>query len=214
MERKKGLFKPLESDGTPLGDLSSRIQKSLGRVVVVCDAAHALGASRYFHGKRRYVGVIADFTSFSFHAVKNFTTAEGGASTWKEIPGIENKDIYKFYQLLSLKAWGLVGVAIGTLVSMLYQTIWMAFYNAKNLVKRSIKVFTKQCIVDTITVGCFALIPIARKLTDVSYLNWIILAIETAMAFLAVTALINFVFYRKYMLQLPKTLMNKRKLYS
>ena len=210
VERKKGLFKPLESDGTPLGDLSSRIQKSLGRVVVVCDAAHALGASRYFHGKRRYVGVIADFTSFSFHAVKNFTTAEGGASTWKEIPGIENKEIYKFYQLLSLKAWGLVGVAIGTLVSMLYQTIWMAFYNAKNLVKRSIKVFTKQCIVDTITVGCFALIPIARKLTDVSYLNWIILAIETAMAFLAVTALINFVFYRKYMLQLPKTLMNKR----
>lgn len=102
VERKRGLFKPMESDGTPLGDLSSRIQKAIGRVVVVCDAAHALGASRDFHGERKYVGAIADFTSFSFHAVKNFTTAEGGASTWLPIPGIDNAEIYKMYQLLSL----------------------------------------------------------------------------------------------------------------
>ena len=113
--------------------------------------------------------------------------------------------------VVCVKAWGLVGVAIGTLVSMLYQTIWMAFYNAKNLVKRSFKVFAKQCIVDAITVGCFALIPIARKLTDASYWNWIILAIETAIAFLIVTALINFIFYRKYMLQLPKMILKRRK---
>ena len=102
VERKKALFHALESDGTPLNDLSSRIQKSIGRVAVVCDAAHALGASRFFDGQKRYVGDIADFTSFSFHAVKNFTTAEGGASTWKPIDGIDNSEIYKFYQLMSL----------------------------------------------------------------------------------------------------------------
>ena len=53
-------------------------------------------------GEKRYCGAIADFTSFSFHAVKNFTTAEGGASTWRPIDGVENSEIYKFYQLLSL----------------------------------------------------------------------------------------------------------------
>ena len=102
VENKKSLFRPLERNGTPLNDLSSRIQNKLGRVAVVCDAAHALGASRSFDGNKRYVGDIADFTSFSFHAVKNFTTAEGGASTWKPINGIDNSEIYKFYQLMSL----------------------------------------------------------------------------------------------------------------
>lgn len=102
VERRKGLFKPVESDGTPLGDLSSRIQMAIGRVAVVADCAHSLGASRVFNGERKYCGAIADFTSFSFHAVKNFTTAEGGASTWREIDGVDNKEIYKFYQLLSL----------------------------------------------------------------------------------------------------------------
>ena len=80
VEKKKALFSPLESDGTPLGDLSSRIQKSIGRVAVVADCAHSLGASRVVGGERKYCGAIADFSSFSFHAVKNFTTAEGGAS--------------------------------------------------------------------------------------------------------------------------------------
>ena len=102
VERKKGLFTALEDYSNPLSDLSSRIQKSLGRAAVVCDAAHALGASRIINGTLKYCGSIADLTSFSFHAVKNFTTAEGGASTWREIEGIENKEIYKFYQLLSL----------------------------------------------------------------------------------------------------------------
>ena len=102
VERRKGLFRAVESDGTPLNDLSARIQKALGRVAVVCDAAHALGASRVVGGERKYVGAIADFTSFSFHAVKNFTTAEGGASAWRPIPGVANAEIYKMYQLLSL----------------------------------------------------------------------------------------------------------------
>lgn len=102
VQKKKALFTPFQSDGTLLGDLSSRIQKALNRVAIIADSAHSLGASRIVRGKRTYCGNIADFTSFSFHAVKNFTTAEGGASTWKEINGIDNEEIYKFYQLLSL----------------------------------------------------------------------------------------------------------------
>ena len=92
-ENKKSLFVP--SGNTELG---RRIQKAIGRVVVFADGAHSLGASR----KGRMAGEIADFTSFSFHAVKNFTTAEGGAATWRDIPGIDNEEIYHQYQLYSL----------------------------------------------------------------------------------------------------------------
>ena len=111
LERKKALFAPLESDGSPLGDLSSRIQKAIGRVAVVADCAHSLGAGRdvmrtgreYFDSpQRKCCGAIADFSSFSFHAVKNFTTAEGGASAWLPLDGIDNNEIYRMYQLLSL----------------------------------------------------------------------------------------------------------------
>ena len=93
VESKRSMFKPKEGN-----DLGARIQKTIGRVLVFADGAHALGASR--HGKM--CGEIADFTNYSFHAVKNFTTAEGGASTWKDIPGIDNEEIYKQYQLYSL----------------------------------------------------------------------------------------------------------------
>ena len=111
VERKKSLFTPVESDGTPLGDLSSRIQKAIGRVAVVADCAHSFGASRIVSRtgagmlekpEKKYCGAIADATSYSFHAVKNLTTAEGGASTWLPLPGIDNADIYKMFQLLSL----------------------------------------------------------------------------------------------------------------
>ena len=84
---KKALFSPKTDN-----------QKAIGRVAIVADAAHAFGAR--WHGKM--VGSIADFTSFSFHAVKNFTTAEGGALTWRDIEGIDNDHIYKELQLLSL----------------------------------------------------------------------------------------------------------------
>ncbi len=87
VERKRTLFKP-----------SCEIQERLGRVAVVADAAHAFGAM--WHGKM--VGSIADFTNFSFHAVKNLTTAEGGAMTWRHIDGVNDEDIYKQAQLLSL----------------------------------------------------------------------------------------------------------------
>ena len=102
VERKKSLFTPLDDHSNPLADLSSRIQKAMGRVAVVADCAHSLGASRIVGSQKLYCGAIADFSSFSFHAVKNFTTAEGGAATWRAIPGIDNAEIYKFYQLLSL----------------------------------------------------------------------------------------------------------------
>lgn len=87
VEKKRELFTP-----------SNDIQRAMGRISVNADAAHAFGAS--WHGKR--VGSIADFTAFSFHAVKNLTTAEGGALTWRDIPGIDNEAIYKQIQLLSL----------------------------------------------------------------------------------------------------------------
>lgn len=87
VERKRSLFRP-----------ANRMQEALGRISVQADAAHAFGASR----KGEMVGRIADFTAFSFHAVKNFTTAEGGALTWNTIPGIDNEEIYKQLQLLSL----------------------------------------------------------------------------------------------------------------
>ena len=87
VERKKLLFNP-----------NNDIQSALGRVAVMADTAHAFGAK--WHG--RMIGSVADFSSFSFHAVKNLTTAEGGALTWRTIPGISNEDIYKKLQLLSL----------------------------------------------------------------------------------------------------------------
>lgn len=87
VESKKHLFQA-----------ANDIQKAFGRVVVLADAAHAFGAEQ--NGKM--CGNIADFTSFSFHAVKNLTTAEGGALTWKPIPGVDDEWLYKQFQLLSL----------------------------------------------------------------------------------------------------------------
>ncbi len=87
VERKKNLFRP-----------STEIQEKLGRVAVMADAAHAFGAS--WHGKM--IGSVADVTNFSYHAVKNFTTAEGGAMTWKHIDGIDDEEFYHQVQLLSL----------------------------------------------------------------------------------------------------------------
>ena len=88
VERKRALFRPSDNP----------IQLALGRVIVMSDAAHAFGAQ--WHGKR--CGQIADFTCFSFHAVKNMTTAEGGAATWKEIYQIDSNDLYKRYMLMTL----------------------------------------------------------------------------------------------------------------
>lgn len=87
VESRRSLFMP-----------ANEVQRKLGRIAVVADGAHAAGACR--HGKK--CGQEADFTSFSFHAVKNLTTAEGGALVWKSIEGIEDEDIYKNMMLFSL----------------------------------------------------------------------------------------------------------------
>ena len=84
---KKDLFKPMND-----------IQKSFGRIIILADTAHSLGAS--YHRKK--TGNVADFSAFSFHAVKNMTTAEGGALTWKDIPEIDSGELYHQLQLLSL----------------------------------------------------------------------------------------------------------------
>ena len=86
-ERKKHLFRP-----------TNDLQRAIGRVAVCADTAHALGAK--WHG--RMVGSVADFSCFSFHAVKNFTTAEGGAVTWRPIEGVDGEALYHRFQLLSL----------------------------------------------------------------------------------------------------------------
>lgn len=87
VEKKKELFKP-----------SNELQANYGRIIICADAAHAFGSS----WKGQPIGSVADFTSFSFHAVKNFTTAEGGALTWKKLDGIDSEEIYRLAQLLSL----------------------------------------------------------------------------------------------------------------
>lgn len=87
VERKRKLFHP-----------DNEIQRAFGRIVVVADSAHGFGAIR--KGKRS--GQVADFTTFSFHAVKNLTTAEGGALTWRNIDGYDNEEIYRQFMLFSL----------------------------------------------------------------------------------------------------------------
>ncbi len=87
VERKKHLFRP-----------ANELQRAIGRVIVIADAAHSFGASR--HG--RPIGSVADFSNFSWHAVKNFTTAEGGCVAWRHIEGIDDDELYHRYQLLSL----------------------------------------------------------------------------------------------------------------
>lgn len=87
IDKKKSIFKA-----------NSKIQKAMNRIAIIADGAHSFGAS----SKGKMSGEVADFTSFSFHAVKNLTTSEGGAVTWKDINGISNEEIYKKYMILSL----------------------------------------------------------------------------------------------------------------
>ena len=108
IEEKKNLFQP-----------ANEIQKKLGRVAVIADGAHAFGAMR--NGKR--CGEIADFTSFSFHAVKNLTTAEGGALVWRDISGVDNEKIYKQLMLLSLHGQSKDALAKTQLVAWEYDIV-------------------------------------------------------------------------------------------
>ncbi len=112
VESKKLLFKP-----------NNKIQSAIGRVAVIADAAHSFGAT--WHCKT--CGEIADFTSFSFHAVKNITTAEGGAVVWKNIDGINNEYIYHEYQLLSLHGQSKDALAKTKLGSWEYDIVYTAY---------------------------------------------------------------------------------------
>ena len=108
VESKKNLFKP-----------NGKIQEKIGRVVVIADTAHSLGAT--YKGKP--TGSVADFSNFSFHAVKNFTTAEGGAMTWKSIDGISDSEIYQKGQLLSLHGQNKDALAKSTVCSWEYDIL-------------------------------------------------------------------------------------------
>lgn len=107
--------------------------------------------------------------------------------------------------------WGLIGVAIGTLVAMLYQTIWMAIYNSKNLIKGEMKSFVKQIIVDAISVVVMYFATIWIKLISVSYLSWFIMALEVAGICLVITVVVNMIFYGKNIVVLIKSMIDKQR---
>ncbi len=109
---KKALFRP-----------ANKIQEAIGRVAVIADSAHAFGAVR----KGRKAGSIADFSCFSFHAVKNLTTAEGGAAVWRGISGIDDEDIYREFQLLSLHGQSKDALAKTGLGSWEYDILYPAY---------------------------------------------------------------------------------------
>jgi dTDP-4-amino-4,6-dideoxygalactose transaminase len=113
VERKKHLFVPSEN----------QFQKAFGRVVVMADAAHSFGAT--YKGRKN--GTIADFTCYSFHAVKNLTTAEGGAVVWKDIKGIDNDYLYHEYMLLSLHGQSKDALSKNKLGAWEYDIIYPAY---------------------------------------------------------------------------------------
>jgi dTDP-4-amino-4,6-dideoxygalactose transaminase len=112
VERKSEIFIP-----------TNEIQEAFGRVIILADAAHSFGAT--FKGKQS--GEVADFTSFSFHAVKNLTTGEGGAVTWRDIPGIDNQYLYSQYMLLSLHGQSKDALSKTKLGAWEYDIIYPAF---------------------------------------------------------------------------------------
>lgn len=112
VHKKKNLFKP-----------TNDIQQALGRICILADAAHSFGATY----KGRNSGEVADFTSFSFHAVKNLTTSEGGAVTWRDIPGINNADIYEQYMLASLHGQSKDALAKTKLGAWEYDIVYPAY---------------------------------------------------------------------------------------
>lgn len=112
VERKKKLFKP-----------NNDIQKAYGRIIVSADAAHSFGATY----KNQKSGSVADFTSFSFHAVKNLTTAEGGAVTWKNMPELDNEVLYKEFMLYSLHGQSKDALAKTKLGSWEYDIVYTGY---------------------------------------------------------------------------------------
>lgn len=112
VNRKQSLFKP-----------ANDLQQAFGRIVVLADAAHSFGAT--YKGKQS--GEVADFTCFSFHAVKNITTSEGGAVTWRDIPSVDNEAIYKQFMLFSLHGQSKDALAKTKLGAWEYDIVYPAY---------------------------------------------------------------------------------------
>lgn len=111
--------------------------------------------------------------------------------------------------ILAVKAWGLIGVAIGTLLAMGYQTVWMAWYDSKHLIKWPFRNFVKQVVVDIVTVTLCSITSSVFSMRSVSYMGWIINAIEVAVVWLIIMVVINTVFYKDKMTRLGYNLKRK-----
>ena len=113
--------------------------------------------------------------------------------------------------VVTVKAWGLIGVAIGTLVAMGYQTVWMAVYDSKNLIKWPLRNFVKQISVDGLTVlfGFFATRMITMSAT--TYVEWVILAVKMSIMWLVIVCVLNMIFYRDKMIRMISKLCAKMK---
>lgn len=116
VEAKKNIYNP-----------NTNLQKSIGRIAIIADSAHGFGAKTKIAGIWKNSGQVADFTSFSFHAVKNFTTAEGGALTWREIAGIDNEELYKEFMLYSLHGQSKDALAKTQLGAWEYDIVYPAY---------------------------------------------------------------------------------------
>lgn len=108
--------------------------------------------------------------------------------------------------ILAVQKWGLVGVAIGTLIAMLYQTVWMAIYDSKNLICWPIKKFVKQIFVDCITALCFVLIAIIFRINTITWLGWIVYAVAVVIVAITIQVFINLLFYKNYIKKLAKNI--------
>lgn len=106
--------------------------------------------------------------------------------------------------VLTVKQWGLIGVAIGTMIAMVYQTIWMAMYDSKNFLDRSISHFVKHVVVDAIIFVCSYAICSTLHLQNYTYLSWVVLAFEVALIWGVISVVINYLFYRNYLSEIMK----------
>lgn len=104
--------------------------------------------------------------------------------------------------VLTVKAWGLIGIAIGTLAAMVYQTVWLAVYDSRHFVFWPMKAVVKQFVVDSVTATCIVMLSAMLTMRSVSYLSWIILAIVTALLAIIITACLNFIAYKDKMMAL------------
>ena len=116
VNRKKDIYCP-----------ANEIQRAIGRIVVIADSAHGFGAKKKINGLWKMSGEVADFTTFSFHAVKNLTTAEGGALTWNNINGIDNDELYKQFMLYSLHGQSKDALAKTQLGAWEYDIVYPAY---------------------------------------------------------------------------------------